>query len=114
MASAQVVETSVTNNSPSQDSYHPDDLYQSRYVTPGLKPFPYLIGFYFVISHRSLRSDTRKRVEHMRQVSCVDLVSKDGCFLLYLEVIIKIPTERDREETANHQIIRILCNITFL
>jgi len=31
MASAQVVETSVTNNSPSQDSYHPDDLFQSSY-----------------------------------------------------------------------------------
>ena len=30
MASAQVVETSVTNNSRSQDSYHPDDLFQSR------------------------------------------------------------------------------------
>ena len=29
MASAQVVETSVTNNSPSQDSNHPDDLSQS-------------------------------------------------------------------------------------
>ena len=39
MASAQVVETSVTNNSPSQDSSHPDDLFQSRYVTPGFKPF---------------------------------------------------------------------------
>ena len=39
MASAQVVETSVTNNSPtnSQDSNHPDDPFQSRYVTPGLK-----------------------------------------------------------------------------
>ena len=32
MASAQVVETSVTNNSPSQDSYHPDDLFQSRWT----------------------------------------------------------------------------------
>ena len=32
MASAQVVETSVANNSPSQDSNHPDDLFQSRYV----------------------------------------------------------------------------------
>ena len=30
MASAQVVETSVTNNSPSQDSNHPDDLFQSK------------------------------------------------------------------------------------
>ena len=45
MASAQVVETSVTNNSPSQDSYHPDDLFQSRYATPGFKPFSYLIIF---------------------------------------------------------------------
>ena len=33
MASAQVVETSVTNNSPSQDSTHPDDLFQSRNKT---------------------------------------------------------------------------------
>ena len=41
MASAQVVETSVTNNSPSQDSYHPDDLFQSKYATPGFKPFSY-------------------------------------------------------------------------
>ena len=32
MASAQVVEMSVDNNSPSQDSNHPDDLFQSRYV----------------------------------------------------------------------------------
>ena len=30
MASAQVVETSVTNNNPSQDSNDPDDLFQSR------------------------------------------------------------------------------------
>jgi len=32
MASAQAVETSVTNNSPSQDSHHPDDPFQSRWV----------------------------------------------------------------------------------
>ena len=30
MASAQVVETSVANNSPTQDSSHPDDHFQSR------------------------------------------------------------------------------------
>ena len=41
MASAQVVVASVANNSPSQDSNHPDDLFQSRYVTPGFKPFSY-------------------------------------------------------------------------
>ena len=32
MASAQVVQTSVTNNSPSQDSNHPDDIFQSKKV----------------------------------------------------------------------------------
>jgi len=41
MASAQVVEMSVTDNSPSQDSNHPDDLFQSRYVTPGCTPLSY-------------------------------------------------------------------------
>ena len=30
MASAKVIETSVTNNSPSQGTNHPDDLFQSR------------------------------------------------------------------------------------
>ena len=30
------------SNSPSQDSNHPDDLCQLRYVTPGFKPFSYL------------------------------------------------------------------------
>ena len=34
MASAQVVETSVINNSPSQDSNHPDHLFQSRLNFP--------------------------------------------------------------------------------
>ena len=38
MASALVVETSVANNSPSEDSTHLDDHFQSRYVTPGFKP----------------------------------------------------------------------------
>ena len=32
MASAQAVETSVTNNSPSQDSNHPENLFQSRLI----------------------------------------------------------------------------------
>ena len=41
VASAQVIETSVTNNSPSQDSNRPDDHFQSRYVTPGFKSFSY-------------------------------------------------------------------------
>ena len=51
MASAQVVETSVANSSPSQDSNPPDDLFQSRYVTPRLKPFSYYT-FYLVSVHK--------------------------------------------------------------
>ena len=53
MASAQVVEMSVTNNSPSQYSYLPDDLFQSRYATPGFKPFselPYAFSRSYVVS----------------------------------------------------------------
>ena len=42
MASAHIVETSVVNNGSSQDSSHPDDHFQSRYVTPGFKPLSYL------------------------------------------------------------------------
>ena len=41
MAYTQVVEMSVVNNSPSQDSNHLDDLFQSRNVTPGFKPFSF-------------------------------------------------------------------------
>ena len=39
MAFTQVVKLSIANNSPSQDSNQPDDLFQSRYVIPGFKPF---------------------------------------------------------------------------
>ena len=31
----------MTDNRLSQDSNHPDDLFQSRYVAPGFKPFSY-------------------------------------------------------------------------
>ena len=37
MASIQVVKTSVTSNSPSQDSNHPDDLFQLRKIKILLK-----------------------------------------------------------------------------
>ena len=50
MASTQVVELSVANNSPSQDSSCPDDFFQSRHVTPGfMHP-----GFSFLFSANSL------------------------------------------------------------
>ena len=57
MASAQVVETSVTNNSPSQDSYHPDDLFQSRYATPGVKPFSYCLKVIMILYKNEFKVD---------------------------------------------------------
>ena len=39
MTTAQVVETSVTVNSPIQDYVHPDDQTQPFEMTPGFKPF---------------------------------------------------------------------------
>ena len=56
MASAQVVETSVTNNSPSRDSNHPYDLFQSRYLTPGFKPFSYRISCSICVNHHLVNS----------------------------------------------------------
>ena len=70
------------------------------------------IEFYFVIRHRSLWSGTRESVAHVSNQLCTPCVKGRLCFLRYLEVIIKIPPECDREET-NHQIIGILYNITF-
>ena len=65
MASPQIVETSVTNNSPSQDSYHPDDLFQSSYVlmsgklnATGLRWVGELADFNFEIRYRPGKSNT--------------------------------------------------------
>ena len=80
MASAQVVEMSVTNNSPSQDSNHPDDIFQSRYFNPGFKPFSYLqelvaildasfiLFGVFDISLRSWSCDSTKMCIIFRQI----------------------------------------------
>ncbi|KAK2552305.1 Pre-mRNA-splicing factor CWC22-like protein [Acropora cervicornis] len=58
MASAKVVETSVTNNSPSQDSYHPDDLFQLSLMliavvtnNPVLRNLWFLAGFCSVLKN---------------------------------------------------------------
>ena len=49
MTTAQVVETSVTdnNNSPIQDYVHPDDQTQPFEMTPGFKPFTVLPLLFF-------------------------------------------------------------------
>ena len=48
MTYAQVVQTSVVKNGPSQDSSHPDDHFQPRYITPGFKPFFYILGVLYL------------------------------------------------------------------
>ena len=53
MTSEEVVKTSVTNNSsPPQDSTQPDDQPSSRYINPGVKPFP-IMQMYIQISNRN-------------------------------------------------------------
>ena len=51
MTTAQVVETSVTNNSLSKDYLHPDDHDKPITDTPGFKPFTnlHVIMFYMTI-----------------------------------------------------------------
>ena len=67
--SAQVVETAV--KSPSQGSSHPDDHFQSRYVTPRFKPFsqdkklsfPFGLGVLFCDS-----LDTRRKLKKYKKL----------------------------------------------
>ena len=47
MASAQVVETSVTNNSPFQDPNQPEDLFQSRFTFYCIYPLGIFTQFSF-------------------------------------------------------------------
>ena len=49
MNSAQVVETSVTNNSLSQDSNHPDDLFQSNFFKAIKDSKLHLKQYYFFL-----------------------------------------------------------------
>jgi len=55
MASTLIVETSITHNSPSKESNNPDDHIQSRYVTPGFKPFSYLYYKKVVLCESEIR-----------------------------------------------------------
>ena len=48
MASVQVVETSVANNNPSQDSSHPDDLFQSQRIRTTYHGFNFLLRLHFI------------------------------------------------------------------
>ena len=54
MTSDQVVETSVTNNSSSQNYPHPDDHTIRTTDTPGFKPFTIVHGF--IMSFRGVNT----------------------------------------------------------
>ena len=56
LTSAQDAETSVTTNSTSKNSFHPDDQIPSRYVTPGLKPLSKMDFSVFEKNRKSKRS----------------------------------------------------------
>ena len=58
MTTAQVVETPVTNNSPSEDYSHPDDHTRQTTDTPGFKPFT-----------NSLSEDCSHPDDHTRQTT---------------------------------------------
>ena len=73
MASAQVVETSVTYNSSSQDSYHPDDLFQSRHATPGFKPFSYLQNLVYLFEWEGRKTQLHKHLSNYFILPCVAL-----------------------------------------
>jgi len=61
----------------SQDFNHPDDLFQSRYVTAGFKPFSY-------DNNHSKRSINRKRL-----TAVFDSKEKNKLFQAKLEVLCK-------------------------
>ena len=81
MASTLVVETSVTNNSPSQDPNHPDYLFQSGYVTPGFKPF----SFIWKKINRDLNWNNRKRFSYLclTYQSCFNWCSAKYLIILF-------------------------------
>ena len=54
--------------SPSQDSNHPDDLFQSRYVTPGFKPFSYIFFTCHVLSYRGFQLPMANYSKCMKEV----------------------------------------------
>ena len=66
MASAQVVETSVTNNSPSQDSNHPDDLFQSRSVSSVGCVKEHCCDWFSVLISHSVRRPGNISLERLR------------------------------------------------
>ena len=72
MASAQVVETSVTNNSPSQDPYHPDDLFQSR-ITIILQVCILCLILYCIACKASFRA---AHIFHKFTAVCIFLIER--------------------------------------
>ena len=69
MASAQVVETSVANNSPSQDSNHPDDLFNQGMLLLGSN--------YFVKKKKACQSTKEYKIRDKRGGVNAELCDND-------------------------------------
>ena len=75
-----------TNNSPSQDSNHPDDLFQSRYGTPGFKLFSYLTSN----NHRLESAGLNALEELLRCWECTEKIVKPACVFwnwMFLDIL---------------------------
>ena len=104
MTTAQVVETSVTNNSLSKDYPHPDDHDKQITVTPGFKPFTN-IRFH----GRSQKSEMNRRGE----LSQARKTNVNTWFYFLLKcwntigVLTVVPTVRQKKKKA-HEIFHSL------
>ena len=114
MASAQVVETSVANNSTSQDSNHPDDLFQSRYLTPGFKPFSYLLLYTYLLLYKGIlltqgststvfsSRDRAQFVKYMNSIRSCNLISPVDSSLICFRFIFIGPNELVQNISGPH------------
>ena len=82
-ASAWIVEASVPNNSPSQDSYCHNGIFLSGYVTPGFKPFFLLMLMLHLNDKIQLRENPRLLINGRRR----NIKKSLHCYNLYFSLI---------------------------
>ena len=107
MTSAQDVETSVTTNSPFQDSFHPCDQIPFKYVTPGFKPFSTLQNALMMSPESVATVECFNHFSRWIWNSCLNirifnkreqlLINKLWCWIIYKlgKILQAIPTQRN-------------------
>ena len=112
MTSAQVVETSVANNSPSQDSNHPDDLFQSRLLNTLTKYVNRQVFKIFNENHIILLSLISWPSSLL--FVCFCLISCNGCRLLIRLHFMSIRgLGANRMRTKNHLFVTLTRRVGF-